>query len=149
MNRQMQRRGVLRAGCVLGATLVGLAPARACEIVAGHLTIIHPWTRASAPGATWANVCMTFQDVTQTDRLIGAESPVAEGAEWGGEGALSALNFVIRQGQTSVLSEAGPHLRLMRLKFPLQVGRQYPLALEFAAAGWVQATLSVDYARFG
>lgn len=149
MNRLIQRRGVLRAGGVLSASLFGTTPARACEIVTGHLTIIHPWTRASAPGATSAIVCMTIQDVIQTDRLIGAQSPVAEGAELGGDGAHSALNFVIHEGQTSVLSEAGPHLRLVRLKFPLQVGRQYPLALEFAKAGLVQATLSVDYARFG
>lgn len=146
-NRIIHRRGVLHAGLAFGVSL--LAPtARACEFATGNLTIIHPWTRASADGATSAMVCMTFQDVTQTDRLIGAQTPVAEGAELGGQGAGPAVDFVIHEGQTAVLSETGVYLRLLGLKSPLLVGRSYPLSLVFTKAGSVNATLSVDYARF-
>jgi copper(I)-binding protein len=73
---------------------------------------------------------------------------VAEGAELGGEAAGPVMNFVVHEGQTSVLSEAGVHLRLVGLKFALPVGRQYPLTLLFAKSGSVQTQLSVDYARF-
>lgn len=141
------RRAVLNAGLALGASLV-VPTARACEFFAGHLTIIHPWTRASAEGATSAIVCMSFQDVTQTDRLIAASTPVAEGAEWGGEGERKTIDFTIQEGRTAVLSETGVHLRLLGLKLPMAVGRQYPLTLEFAQAGPIQTQLTVDYARF-
>ncbi len=56
---------------------------------------------------------------------------------------------MIHEGQTTVLSEAGMHLRLVGLKFPLLVGREYPMTLVFAKAGPIKARLSVDYARFG
>lgn len=146
MNRIVRRRGVLHAGLALGVSLVAPS-AHACEIVTGNLTIVHPWTRASADGATSAIVCMTFQDVTQTDRLIGAQTVVAEGAEMGGDAAAAGVNFVIQEGQTSVLSEAGVHLRLVGLRFPLQMGRSYPMTLNFLKAGAIRASLSVDYAR--
>lgn len=148
MNTSFPRRGLLQAGLALGAGLV-LPAARACEFYTGNLTIVHPWTRASAAGATTAIVCMSFLDVTQTDRLIGAQTPVADGAELGGDATAGpGLDFEIAAGQTAVLSERGVHLRLVGLKFPLPVGRTYPLVLSFEKAGPINATLTVDYARF-
>lgn len=144
----IDRRVILQAGAALGVSL--LAPfARACEISTANFVIVHPWTRASAPGATSAIVCMTFQEVTESDRLIGAKTPVADGADLGGEGAGTGLSYLIRAGQSSVLSETGVHLRLTGLKFPLQMGREYPLTLVFAKAGSVRASVSVDYPRIG
>ena len=148
VNQSIPRRCVLQAGLAVGVSLL-VPPAQACEFVASTLTIIHPWTRATGDGATSAIVCMTFQDVSQADCLIGAQTPVAEGVESGGEGAGPRVNFAILERQTSVLSERGTYLRLVGLKFPMQVGRQYPLTLTFAKAGSILATLSVDYARFG
>jgi periplasmic copper chaperone A len=140
----LHRRGVLRACMALGASL--LAPAaRAHEFFSSSLTVIHPWTRASAEGATTAIVSMIFQDVIQTDRLIGAQTPVAEAAELGGSAAGPALDFLIREGQTTELSETGVHLRLLRLKFPLLQGREYPMTLVFEKGGAIRAALLVDY----
>ncbi|HZE91118.1 MAG TPA: copper chaperone PCu(A)C [Rhizobacter sp.] len=148
MNHSIDRRGLLNAGLALGASLV-VPTARACEFFTINFTIIHPWTRASADEATSAIVNMKFENVQNTDRLIGAHTPVADGAEMGGEGAAGALvNFVIAEGQSSALSETGTYLRLVGLKFPLLVGRAYPLTLVFAKAGSVDTLLTVDYARF-
>jgi copper(I)-binding protein len=141
------RRGFLQAGLVLGLSLS--LEARACEFFAANLTIIHPWARASGAADDAAIVCMTFQDVTHADRLIGVSTPVAQTAEMSGDGAARGVDLLIPAGQTTVLSEAGAHLRLLGLKFPLQLGRQYPLSFEFDRAGIVQAQLTIDYARFG
>ena len=140
------RRAVLHAGVAAGAALL-IPAARACEVAVGHFTIVHPWTLASARTATSAIVCMTFQDVTQTDRLIGAQSMVATSADMGGQAAAPGVNFVIHSQQTSVLHEDGVHLRLLGLKFPLQQGREYPMTLVFEKAGAVHTTLSVDFER--
>jgi copper(I)-binding protein len=59
------------------------------------------------------------------------------------------VDFAIPADQSSVLTESGTYLRLVGLKFPLQVGREYPLTLVFRKAGPVLAKLSIDYARFG
>lgn len=143
----LHRRRLLHGGLALAAA-GWLAPARACEFYAPNFTLIHPWTRASRPDATSAVVGMSFQDVTADDRLIGVRTPVAEGAEMGGAGTLPALDFPIPAGRTTVLAEAGPHLRLTGLKLPLEMAREYPMTLIFAKAGAVRARLTVDYERF-
>lgn len=148
MHAIFDRRSLLRSGLALAlAPLAGSS--RACEFYAPNFTLIHPWTRASRPGASSAVVCMKFQDVTQADRLIGVQTLVADGAELGGAVAGPALDFAIPPGQTSELAEAGVYLRLVGLKFPLEMARSYPMTLVFAQAGEIRATLNVDYARFG
>ena len=147
MNQPFARRQLLRAGLGAGAMLA-LPSARACEFYAANLRITHPWTRASAPGATSAMVCMRFDEVTLPDRLIGVESPVAESAEMGGVAIIGPVNLAIPADQLITLSEAGPHIRLLGLRHALLVAREYPLTLVFERSGSVQATLSVDYERF-
>jgi copper(I)-binding protein len=140
----MRRRGFLRAGIASGAGL--LVPAAwAHEYFSTNFTLIHPWTRASAPAATTAMVCMTFDDVTETDRLIGATTMLAEGAEFGGKAAGTALDIVIPKQQKTEFSEAGAHVRLVRLRQPLEMGREYPITLVFAKAGSLRATFLVDF----
>lgn len=141
------RRRLLQTGLALGASLA-LPRARACEFFTTSLRITHPWTRASAEADRFAIVNMKFDEVTRTDRLIGVETPVAEGADMGGLLARPTVDFVIPQGQDSALSESGTFLRLVGLKFPLLPGREFPLRLVFEQAGAVATTLTVDYARF-
>ncbi|WP_341892848.1 copper chaperone PCu(A)C [Variovorax sp. YR752] len=147
MAHPFPRRSVLRTGLALCASLA-LPQARACEYFADGLRITHPWTRATAPGATTAVLCMGFDEVLVDDRLIAVETPVAEGAEMGGLSAGREVNFAIPAGQSSALGEHGSFVRLVGLKHPLEVGRTYPLNLGFERAGLVIATLNVDFARF-
>lgn len=151
MSHPLARRQLLRTGLAAGA-LLAMPSARACEFFAAHLRITHPWTRASAPGATSAMVCMRFDEVTLSDRLIGVASPVAESAAMsglvGGVTIGGPVNLAIPADQLITLSEAGPHIRLIGLRHELLVAREYPLTLVFERSGTVQATLSVDYARF-
>ena len=147
MNKPFARRQLLRAGLAAG-TMLALPAARACEFFAANLRITHPWTRASAPCATTAMVCMRFDEVTLSDRLIGVECPVAESAEMGGLPMGGPVSLLIPADQQITLSEAGLHIRLVGLRHELMVAREYPLTLVFERSGSVQATLSVDYARF-
>jgi copper(I)-binding protein len=148
MSQLNQRRTVLQAGFALCASLV-VPSARGCEFFTSTMRITHPWTRATAPDATFAVLCMKFDEVTETDRLIGVETPVAEGAELveGKEDAAAhrAVSFLIPAGRETLLSDEGTHIRLLGLKQPLFVGRSYPLELAFEKSGTVLATLNVDF----
>jgi copper(I)-binding protein len=141
----------LRTGLALCASLV-VPSARACEYFTSTLRITHPWTRATREVAS-AVLCMKFDEVTETDRLIGVETPVAARAELveKGEGpAMSRalgreVNLLIPQGRETLLSDDGTHIRLLELQQPLLIGRSYPLQLAFEKGGTILATLNVDY----
>lgn len=146
MSPVITRRTVLQAGLALGAATV-LPAAHACEFFTTNLRIYRPWTRATAEGDAFAVLCMTFDEVTLDDRLIGVESPVATHAEMGGSGARPEIDFPIPAGAETVLSETGTFIRLLGLRHPLGVGRSYPLRLVFERGGVVDADIDVDYER--
>lgn len=143
----LPRRHLLLAA---SAAYLGLAgPARACEFFSSHLRIWHPWTRATRVDAETAKLCMRFDEVQRSDRLIGLETPVAGGARLAGPGTPDSgkgLDLLIPAGQDLTLSEDGLHIELLDLQQPLQVGRSFALRLIFASAGPVNASLNVDYA---
>ena len=133
-------------GTLLALGSVGWAGrASACEYMAAHLRITHPWTRATSLGATQAVLCMTFDEVTRAERLIGVETPVAGGARMGGRAASDRVDFEIPPGVETHLAEEETFVTLTDLKFPLQVGRAYPLMVEFEHSGVVLASLTVDF----
>jgi copper(I)-binding protein len=148
MHPDPTRRALLRASLAVGA---GLAwpMARGCEFFAPHLRVEHPWTRATAPGETVAGIDMKIDRVTRADRLIAVETPVAAGAELVGGNAGTSIDLPLPPGQETVLSEPGLFIRLTGLKHPLEIARSYPLQLTFEFGGVVNATLNVDYMRFG
>ncbi len=147
MTSLSDRRAFLQAGWAL--SLGALVPAtRACEIFTSTLRVTHPWTRATAAHADSAVLCMRFDEVIESDRLVLVETPVAERAEMGGELAAPRVDFFIPQGRETTLEEAGSYVRLVGLRFPLELGRSYPLRLGFEKGGTFMATLSVDYGRF-
>ena len=144
MNHLICRRTVLRASLALGASLA-IPSARACEFFTTTLRVTHPWTRASAENATSAIVCMRIDEVTQTDRLIGVETPVADGAELIDVAISRSVNLLIPKGQETMLGETGLRLRLVRLKHPLLIARTYPMRLMFEKSGVLDAELNIDY----
>jgi copper(I)-binding protein len=147
LNQLNRRRVLLQTGLAAGLALV-LPAARACEYFSPTLRVTHPWSRASSPGASVALVSMRFDEVSQDDRLIGAQTMVASGAELAGPGAEPGLSLLIPSGRETLLSETGLHLRLTGLLMPLEIGRTYPLQLTFERGGVVNASLSIDFARF-
>jgi copper(I)-binding protein len=121
--------------------------AAACEFDAQYLRIVHPWSRAAMVGDPFAIVCMRFEDVSATDRLIGVESPVAERAVLRHGDTQGPVDFLLPAGRDSALSEEGAHVRLLGLRQPLEIGRVYPLTLTFEHSGVVHSELTVDLER--
>lgn len=144
------RRTVLRTGLVLSAACAWRS-VQGCEVQADFLRVVHPWTRATAADASSAVLCMRLVDITEDDRLVGASSPIATGAEMGGAEAGRAVDVALPRGSAIELHEGGIHLRLTGLRHGLQAGREYPLTLQFERSGTVLARLSVDFTamRFG
>lgn len=147
MSTLPSRRRVLHTGFSLGLALA-LPAARACEFMTPTLRVTHPWTRATADGSTTAVLCMRFDEVNQTDRLVLVETPVAAAAEMGGALARPEVDFLIPQGEETYLDDSGTFVRLLGLTQPLQLGRSYPLRLGFEKGGVFNTTVSVDFGRF-
>lgn len=141
------RRWMLRSGLAL-AGAVWLPAAQACEVQAEFLRVTHPWTRATAPDAGFAVLCMRIDAVTADDRLIDVHTPVADGVALGGAAQGVPLNLVIPAGSDLDMHEQGLHLLLAPLRLTLHAGRSYPLRLTFARSGVVDTILSVDFPRF-
>ncbi len=146
MKPALTRRALLQAGLAIGTCAVAPA-ARACEFFTTNLRIYRPWSRATAEGDAFAVLCMTFDEVTLTDRLIGVATPVAAHAEIAGAGGSPGIDLPIPAGRETVLSESGTFIRLLGLRHPLGVGRSYPLRLVFERGGAVDADIDVDYER--
>lgn len=142
--RQRQRRLALQAA---SAACLGWAwpKARACEYETGLLRITHPWVRATSADATTAVMFMRLDEVNTADRLIGVSTPVATGAEMGGEQTGVAVSIPVPVDTVTELSEHGLHVRLTGLKHQLHAGRNFALTLEFERSGTVLARLTVEY----
>lgn len=147
MTSPTERRLLLQAGLLFAAGL-HVRPSQACEYQASTLRVTHPWTRATPADAPHAVLCFRIDEVTADDRLVGAETPVAQRVELAGPGLGPALQLLIGAGREIHMAEAGIHLRLLGLQHALETGRSYPLRLNFERGGPVLATLNVDYARF-
>lgn len=146
----LSRRRLLQAGLGLGAALaVPAARANACEFFGLHLKVVHPWTRATSPEDRVAHVYMVFEDVNQDDRLVGVETPLAEGADLAGAAPRPRVDLAIPAGLRTELGEGGTWLRLTGLTQQLHVGRSYPLRLVFEKSGTVITDLEVDFERDG
>lgn len=144
---RLTRRRLLCAAAGLPLATLG-RQATACEFFSPLLRIDHPWTRATAPGADHAVLIARFDDVMETDRLIGIKAEWADGAVLVSADGVGPLDLEIPKGETVALDEAGTHIRLVGLKAPLQFGRTYPMTMHFTRGGPTPVDLNVDYAQF-
>jgi copper(I)-binding protein len=147
MNKPMRRRALLQMGLAIPAAATLPRPARACEFFAPNLRIYRPWSRATATGDAFAVLCMTFDEVTLADRLLEVRTPVAERVVLQREGHATPVDLALPIGTSTELDEGGLHLRLLGLKHPLGVGRNYPLEVRFERGGTVVGDFDVIYER--
>ena len=140
------RRRLLQAGFALAAGLSAVPRAQACEFYTSTLRVIHPWTRATGE-EPFALVGMKLDEVAQTDRLVGVETPVAGGARLVQDGVATEVNLLIPAGSEIVLGDQDVYVQLVDLQQPLLLGRSYPLALHFEKGGTILAKISVDSDR--
>ncbi|NNE86304.1 MAG: copper chaperone PCu(A)C [Alphaproteobacteria bacterium] len=136
------------------ALLAGSA-AQADNDVQGELTIVHPWSRATAPSQKAGGVFLKIQNAgDQPDRLIAIESEMAD---------VASLHTTIRDGDVmkmrpvkegiivpakgeAELAPGGQHIMLIGLRERLVKQTTFPLTLIFERAGRVEIVASVEAA---
>ena len=138
---------------VLAAVALMAIPALAGahDYKVGDIEVLHPWTRATPPGAaTAAGYVEVRNDGTSTDYLIGAEGGGFDRIEIHQmqmqNGVMkmrkiSAEGVPIPPGKTVTLAPNGYHLMLIGPKTQLKVGDKLPVSLRFKSAG----TIMVDF----
>ncbi len=145
---------ITRIVSVFLALLFLSAPAWAHEEKSEHLTISHPWSRATAPSQKVGAVFMTIAtNENKPDRLVGAESSDAETVQIHGH---SMVDNVMRMRPVdgvpipatgeAVLEPGGFHVMLIGLKTPLFEETVIPLTLVFENAGRVEIEVVVEAA---
>ena len=146
MTASISRRLALRTVIASGAGLL-LPAAQACEFYSTWMRIYQIWARETHLSDGVAPIYMQFDEVIRSDRLIGIETPIAEGADMVTGGVASRLDLAIPLGQVTLLEESGNFVRLLGLRQPLELSREYPLKLIFEHGGVVHADLDINYDR--
>lgn len=145
---------ITRVISILLTILFLSSPALAHEEKSEHLTISHPWSRATAPSQKVGAVFMTIEtNGNTTDRLIGAASPDAETVQIHSHSMVDGVmkmrpvdGVAIPAEGEAVLAPGGFHLMLIGLKLPLFEETVIPLTLEFEKAGKIEIEAVVEAA---
>jgi copper(I)-binding protein len=132
--------------------LAGAGTLRAHEFSANGVSVVHPWARATAGGATVGAAYLEIKASAGTsDRLLGVRSPVAGRAEIHthiADGDVMRMRRVealpLPPGGSRVLGPSGDHVMLFDLKRPLKEGDLVKLTLVFEEAGEIEVDASVE-----
>ena len=147
MIRTSHRFAVITACTVI---LGAFTPLHAHDYTVGDLHIVHPWSRATPPGAKVAGGFLKIENKgTTPDRLIGGSLPLAGRFEvhmMAMDGGVMIMRHLdkgldIPAGQTLELKPGSYHLMFMDLKDGLKEGERIKGTLVFEKAG----TIEVDY----
>ena len=118
----------------------------------GEMSVRHPWTRATPPGAAVAAGYLEIRNSgREPDRLVGAATPLAERVE---------LHILVREGsvvkmrevktlaiparERLLLAPRGSHLMFVNIKRPFATGERIPLTLRFEKSGALDVELEVQ-----
>lgn len=139
---------------VAAALLLPACFANAHEYKTGTLEITHPWSQALPPNApTVAAYFSLHNRGDSADRLLGADTPIAESAEIHEhimQGDLMKMQHVptldLPAGGTVTFAPMAYHVMLFNLKDRslLQDGKRFPLTLHFEKAGDVNVEVVVQ-----
>jgi len=135
---------------LLAAVLVAMPLAAFADATGIHVD--HAWSRAAMAGRVGV-VYLTITDIGQPDTLTAVAASVATTAELheniNDNGVMkmrSVASLPIVPGKTLTLAPGGYHIMLMNLKLPLKEGDHFPITLNFAKAGAVTTTVTVEKA---
>ena len=135
------------------AILIGAALAAfAWSAHAADISFVHPWARATPPGAQVGAGYVTLQNKGAADRLVSATVDVVDHVEIhemsmdGGVMKMRRLpsGLELPAGKSVELKPGGYHLMLMGLKQPLKVGETVKATMTFEKAGAVPVELKVE-----
>lgn len=128
----------------------------AAPVFAGEITVEDAYARASRPGAPTGAMFMTIRNSSDTtDRLLAAQSPVAQLVEFHthiDDNGIMRMRpvedgFEIPADGEHMLMRGGDHVMLMGLTQPLEDGKTVPLTLVFQNAGEISVDVIVDNSR--
>jgi copper(I)-binding protein len=126
--------------------------AMAHEYKLGALHIVHPWARATPPGAPAAGAFLSIENKGDADRLVAASSAVADAVELhemrmdGNVMRMNKLDHGIElpANSTVELKPGSLHIMFFGLKAPFKEGDRFPLKLRFEKAGEVTVDVVVE-----
>ena len=129
-----------------------LHAARGDDFEFGTLKVVHPFARATPPGAKSGGVYMSIENTgDKPDTLVGVSSTVAADVAVhqmqmeGGVMKMSAAPAIqIKPHATLALGPGGYHVMLSDLRAPLKVGERFPLQLRFEKAGKIDVSVTVE-----
>jgi copper(I)-binding protein len=137
--------------------LAGLAAAAAVGVAAGAepaIRVLDAWARATPPGAENGAVYLEIVNHGAADRLVGARTSAARGAELH---ASATRDGVVEMHHLDVLSIApnatvelapgGTHVMLVGLAARLEAGAHFEVTLIFANAGEIAVDVAIVDAR--
>ena len=134
----------------LGTLLAGLLCIRAAAAAEPSIHVVDAWARATPPGAENGAVYCKIMNRGGADRLVGARSPAAHGAEIHAsvsENGVVEMRRIdalpVDAGASVELAPGGTHVMLVGLVAPLAAGAKVELTLVFAAAGEVTVEVPV------
>lgn len=157
MHHILTKRGLLGGALALalgfGASAAAQAQDQGAIVKAGDLVISQAWTRATPGGAKVGGGYLTIENKgTVADRLVGGSSTASARFEVHQMSMTDGVmkmhpvegGLAIEPGKTVKLAPGGYHLMLVDLKHPLKQGETVPVTLQFAKAGNVAISLSVQ-----
>ena|ERR1700731_868364 len=121
----------------------------------GHMTIEHPWARATAKGTSTGVVYLTIVNNGSTsDKLISVASAVTTSAQVhenkvdaDGMMEMSPIDRVDIPAHARVdLKPTALHVMLLDLKNPLTYKSTFPMTLSFEKAGTIKVIVTVEKA---
>ena len=148
---------MLKSSLLLAALLLPVvSAANATDYKAGDLLVSDPWSQELPPNAPTVAAYFVIHNTGATpDRLLSAETPVADKAELHEhvmQGALMKMQQVpsvaVPAKGDLTFAPMAYHVMLLGLKdrSVLADGKQFPLTLTFEKAGKVQVDVSVQKA---
>jgi len=136
-----------------GIALSGAKAALAHHFTLGDLTIDHPWSRATPPGAKSGSAYFTVANAgNEPDRLVSVTTEIAETTEIhevtmkDNVMTMRAVpgGLVVPAHGEIALKPGSYHLMLMGLKQPLVKGTPFKGTLTFEKAGKIDVSFAVD-----
>jgi copper(I)-binding protein len=143
------------AAAALASALLFAQAATAHEFKQGDLTIGHPWSRATLPGAKVAAGYLTVKNAgSAPDRLISVTADIAGKGEIHEmtvkDGVMTmrplADGLEVPAGGEVKLEPGSYHIMFVGLKAPAVEGVKFPGTLTFEKAGTVKVEFTVDKA---
>ena len=138
----------------LAVLLAALARVLAAPAAEPAIRVVDAWARATPPGVENGAVYLEITNHGAADKLVGARSSAARGAEV--HASVTANGVVemrridalpIGSGASVELTPGGTHLMLVGLSAPLVAGAKVELTLVFATAGEISVEVPVVDAR--